>query len=110
MVQCILAQAENRQLVTPRANRAYEAGKKILRTTERITDPVKPAGVTHERAGMKGMQVQRGIIEQTRGFGIPGEQHLKAAVELKPVHTIGTNAAAHLVRRFDHSTGDPAPD
>ncbi len=41
LVQRVLAKAENRELVTERADRTHQPGHQILRATEWITDAMK---------------------------------------------------------------------
>ena len=58
--------------------------------------------------GSNGLQVERVEVELTPSFGVGGEQHLEATVELKPFDRIGAHATADPVRRLEHHHLVPA--
>ena len=54
----------------------------------------------------KGFQVEEGIVEQTLGLRISGEQNLKSAVEQETINLIGTNAASNAIGGFKNLKAD----
>ncbi len=75
--------------------------------TPRIRYPVEPVAKSHQSAGVKWLEVEGAIVEHTLSLRISREEHLKAAVEQKPLHLIGSDPTANSVRCLEHENGEP---
>jgi hypothetical protein len=76
--------------------------------TPRIRYPVEPVAKSDQGAGIKWLEVQGAIVEHPLSLRISHEKHLKAAVEQKPIHFLGSDPTANSVRSLEHENGEPS--
>lgn len=67
---------------------------------------MEATGVEDEGAGIEGTEIEGGEVEEATGFGIGGEEDLKAAVEEEAVVGVSANAAAEGVGGFEEKEGE----
>ena len=81
------------QLVTRAADRVCETAQTICRPQQRIRHALEATVHAHQRAGIERLQAQRLVIELRAGCRVGCQQHLKAAIKLKPIDAIGRHSS-----------------
>jgi hypothetical protein len=75
--------------------------------TPRIRYPIELVAKSDQGAGIKWLAFEGAIVEHPLSLRISREKHLKAAVEQKPLHFIGSYPTANSVRCLEHENGEP---
>ncbi len=68
---------------------------------------MEPVAKSDQGAGKKWPEVKGAIVEPPLSFRISHEKHLKAAVEQKPLHFVGSDPTANSVRCLEYENGQP---
>lgn len=71
-----------------------------------ITHPMKLPGLANERAGIEGLQLQRGIVQRRARFRVSGQEDLEPAIKLESLNAIRSDSPAHIVRALKDRARD----
>jgi len=67
---------------------------------------MKLPGVANERAGIEGLQPQRGIVQRRARFRVSGQEDLEPAIKLESLNAIRPDSPAHIIRALKDRARD----